>query len=223
MPCRRCKLRAGKFREVSPAKLPMPTTLLCCTTPVLIEEARETLLLDLMRRVARKEEVALTPLYRQLSHTIRAFALRRLNDPIVADEIVVDTMYEVWRHGHRYEGRSRVTTWVLGIARHKILDRQRQRSANRFEELGEEADSVPDGTPDIFLHLAEHQRAEQIAVCIQALPVEQRQCIHLVFFEDLSMAEVAKIQQCPVNTVKTRLFHARRKLRSSLEQQLSSE
>jgi hypothetical protein len=96
MPCRRCKLRAGKFREVVPAKLPMPTTFLCCTTPVPVEEARETLLLDLMRRVARKEEVALTPLYRQLSHTIRAFALRRLNDPIVADEIVVDTMYEVW-------------------------------------------------------------------------------------------------------------------------------
>jgi RNA polymerase sigma-70 factor (ECF subfamily) len=162
------------------------------------EDARDELLARLMARVARKDEAALADLYRQISGTICAFALRRLSDPVGADEIVVETMYEVWRHGHRFAGQSRVTTWVLGIARHKILDRLRQRGSSHFETLGEEAEEVADESP----------------------PVEQRECIHLVFYEDMSLAEIAEIQSCPTNTVKTRLFHARRKIRGCLERQI---
>jgi RNA polymerase sigma-70 factor (ECF subfamily) len=184
------------------------------------EDARDELLAELLARVARKDEAALADLYRQLNRSIYAFSLRRLGDPVAADEIVVETMYEVWRHGDRFAGQSRVTTWVLGIARHKILDRLRQRGQHPVETLGEEAEAVPDGSPDSYVHLAEHQQAAQIARCMDALPEEQRECLHLVFYQDLSLAEVAEIQACPANTVKTRLFHARRKMRGCLERQL---
>lgn len=184
------------------------------------EDARDALLVRLMARVARQEEAALAELYRQISQNICAFALRRLSDPVLADEIVVETMYEVWRHAHRFAGQSRVTTWVLGIARHKILDRLRQRGNSHFETLGEEAEAVADESPDIFLRLAERQEAAQIALCLEALPEEQRECIHLVFYQDLALAEIAEIQSCPANTVKTRLFHARRKIRDCLERQI---
>jgi RNA polymerase sigma-70 factor, ECF subfamily len=184
------------------------------------EDARDELLARLMARVARQDEAALAELYRQVSRTICAFALRRLSDPVLADEIVVETMYEVWRHGHRFAGQSRVTTWVLGIARHKILDRLRQRGNSHCETLGEEAEEVADDSPDFYVRLAERQQAAQIALCLEALPEEQRECIHLVFYEDLALAEIAEIQGCPTNTVKTRLFHARRKIRECLERQI---
>ena len=184
------------------------------------EAARDVILARLLARVAHKDEAALADLYRQLSRPICAFALRRLSDPVAADEIVVETMYEVWRHGDRFAGQSRVTTWVLGIARHKILDRLRQRGSHLMEELGEEAELVPDTGPDSFLRIADRQQAAQIALCLEALPDEQRECIHLVFYEDMSLVEVAEIQDCPANTVKTRLFHARRKMRLCLERQI---
>lgn len=63
------------------------------------------------------------------------------------------------------------------------------------------------------------QTREQVLECMNALPAEQRECIHLMFYEDLSIAETADIQQCSENTVKTRLFHARRKMKISLDRQ----
>jgi RNA polymerase sigma-70 factor (ECF subfamily) len=184
------------------------------------EEARELMLRQLMVRVARKDETALAELYRMTSRGICAFALRRMSDPAAADEIVTETLYEVWRHGHRFAGQSRVTTWILGIARHKILDRLRQRGRHEHESLGDEAETVADESPDAFRRLADLQDARQIALCLEALPAEQRECIHLVFYDDLPLADVAQIQNCPTNTVKTRLFHARRKIKACLERQI---
>lgn len=184
------------------------------------EAAREGFLRTLLERVVHRDEAALAELYRHMSRPIHAFCLRRLGDDIAADEIVVETLYEVWRHAHRFAGQSRVGTWVLGIARHKMLDRLRQRSSHPCETLGEEAEMIPDDRPDAYLLLARRQEAAQVALCLEVLPAEQRECIHLVFFEDMSLAEVSEIQECPENTVKTRLFHARRKMRDCLERQV---
>ena len=200
----------------------MPTTKsLAASAKAFTEDPRELFLSGLVAKVANGDEAALTMLYHQLSRTIHAFALRRISNPAIAEEIIVETMYEVWRHAHRYATRSKVSTWVLGIARHKLLDRLRLSGIDSLmDEWSGEAETVADDNPESYLLLAERQQAEQIAQCLLELPLRQRECIHLVFYEDLSLAEVAEIQQCPVNTIKTRLFHARRKLRSSLEQKL---
>lgn len=176
-------------------------------------------LAHLLAACARGDEQALAQLYQALSRTIYAFALKRLSHPEQAEEIVVETMYEVWRNAGRFAGQSRVSTWVLGIARHKLLDRLRQRAAVVIEELGDEAAAVADETPDAYLRLAQRQEARQIRDCLETLPDVQRESLHLVFYEDLSLAEIAEIQACPENTVKTRLFHARRKMRDCLEKQ----
>lgn len=181
---------------------------------------RDTLLRLLLERVARRDEAALADLYRQMNRPICAFALRRLSDPVAADEVVVETMFEVWRHAERFAGQSQVTTWILGIARHKVLDRLRRQGQLACEPLGEEAEEVADDRPDAYTHLVQRQQAAQVARCMEALPDEQRECIHLVFYEDMALAEVAQLQDCPENTVKTRLFHARRKIKTCLERQI---
>src|SRR5437867_6638860 len=81
----------------------------------------------LLREMALGKEQALKELYRMYSRTIYAFALVRLRDAADAEEVVVDTMHEVWRHPERFRGESKFSTWMLGIARHKLLSLLRNR------------------------------------------------------------------------------------------------
>ncbi|MBC7608784.1 MAG: sigma-70 family RNA polymerase sigma factor, partial [Polaromonas sp.] len=137
-------------------------------------------------------------------------------------EVVVETMYEVWKNASRFAGRSMVTTWVLGIARHKTLDKLRIRGKDVAETLGDEADVVADSTASAYQMIADKQRDGQVALCLEALPDAQRECMYMVFYEDAPLGEIAVLQSCPENTVKTRLFHARRKMRECLERQIWS-
>jgi len=177
-------------------------------------------LCQLVQQVAARDEAALATLYKRMSRMIYAFALRRLNAPDAAEEVVVETMYEVWKGAERFGGRSMASTWILGIARHKAIDKLRSRGMEHCEELGDEADAVPDISPSTFERIATRQQAEQVARCMEALPDEQRECLHLAFYEDARLADIAEMQDCPENTVKTRLFHARRKMKDCLERQI---
>lgn len=178
-------------------------------------------LYGLMQQVAQRDEAALATLYKRMSRMIYAFSLRRLNASDAAEEVVVETMYEVWRSAPRFGGRSLVTTWILGIARHKAIDKLRSRGGEHCDPLGDEAEAVADDSPSVFELIASRQRAGQVALCMEALPDEQRECLHLVFYEDAPLAEIATLQDCPENTVKTRLFHARRKMKDCLQRQTS--
>lgn len=185
-------------------------------TPV---QQQDVELSALMERIANRDEPALAVLYKRLSRMVYAFALRRLSEPDAAEEVVVETMFEVWKGASHFAGRSLVTTWILGIARHKALDKLRARRGELCEPMGDEAESVPDDRPSVYDIIVRRQLAEQVSLCMDALPDEQRECIHLVFYEDSPLAEIAAIQSCPENTVKTRLFHARRKMKECLKRQ----
>lgn len=181
----------------------------------------DTQLRMLLVQVAARDEAALSILYRLMSRRIYAFSLHRLSHVDLAEEVVVETMYEVWKGATRFAGRSMASTWILGIARHKTLDKLRARGSRISEHADEEVENVADDRPSVFEMIAGQQRAGQIKKCMDALPDEQRECIHLVFYEDAPLAEIATLQDCPENTVKTRLFHARRKMKDCLERQVS--
>ena len=85
------------------------------------------------------------------------------------------------------------------------------------DDLDDIAETAPADTPDGFAELAAKQRSSGVKACMAKLSDEHRECMHLVFFEGLSLAEVAAVQGCPENTVKTRLFHARQKIRNCLK------
>ncbi len=175
-------------------------------------------LATLMERVVAREEAALAELYKQMSRKILAFAMRHVDDRDVAEGVVVDTMFEVWKGAAKFLKGSSVSTWILGIARHKALDEARKRA--RYVPLDDVASAMIEDTgASAFEGILARQTREQLADCIAKLPAEQRECIHLVFYQELSLAEIADIQGVPENTVKTRLFHARRKLKSQLARQ----
>jgi RNA polymerase sigma-70 factor (ECF subfamily) len=173
----------------------------------------------LLRRVAAKDESAFVELHRQFARSVFAFALNRVHDRDEAETVVSDTLYEIWRQPLRFRGDSRFSTWLLGIARHKILDMLRARD-DPHEELDEE---MPSGDLGAFDILAAKQRHAGVRRCMERLQDAQRESLHLVFYEGFSLDEVAAVQQCPENTVKTRLFHARKKIKNCLERLLEAE
>lgn len=176
----------------------------------------------LLREIGERKEPALKTLYRAYSRTVYAFALQRLRDAAEAEEVVVDTMHEVWRHPDRFRGESKFSTWLLGIARHKLLSMMRSRDPDH-EDIDGLEETLESGEADAFDLLAQKQRREGVRHCMDKLPEEQRECLHLVFYEGYSLGEVAGVQGCPENTVKTRLFHARQKLKNCLRLLLQRE
>jgi len=180
--------------------------------------------LRLLGRIAQADEAAFKELYRAFSRRLYAYVLRQHGDPAQAEEIVADTLYEVWKAPTRFRGESQFSTWLIGIARNKVLMAFRSRRPDeKHEDIAEVAEVMPSEDASAFELLAQQQRHEGVRHCMDKLSDEHRECIHLVFYEGMALAEVAGVQGCPENTVKTRLFHARQKLKNCLRLLLQRE
>ena len=186
--------------------------------------------LALLKRIALRDtesEAAMAQLYRALQGNVFNFVRQRLSlaDDHAVQAVVVDTLFEVWRAAGQFAGGSQVKTWVLGIARHKLLDAVRKdpHAQRGYDDIADHAETLADETPDIITQLAQKQRAEWLAHCMDKLPEDQRESLHLLLVEGLSVSEIASIQSCPGGTVKTRVFHAKAKLKSCLARWLQHE
>ena len=180
--------------------------------------------LRLLGRIERADEAAFRELYRAFSRRLYAYVLRQLGDPAQAEEIVADTLYEVWRQPAKFRGDSQFSTWLIGIARNKVLMAFRSRKPDQHhDDIDDVAETIAAEDPSAFDLLAQQQRHEGVRHCMGKLSDEHRECVHLVFYEGMSLGEVATIQACPEGTVKTRLFHARQKLKNCLQLLLQRE
>jgi RNA polymerase sigma-70 factor (ECF subfamily) len=180
--------------------------------------------LRLLARIQRADEGAFRELYRAFSRRLYAYVLRQLNDPAQAEEIVADSLYEVWRAPARFRGDSQFSTWLIGIARNKVLMAYRSRKPDaQHEDIDDVKETIASEDASAFDLLAQAQRREGVRHCMDRLSDEHRECVHLVFYEGMALAEVASIQGCPEGTVKTRLFHARQKLKNCLKLLLQRE
>ena len=167
---------------------------------------------QLLERIAGGDEAALAELHRVFARRVFVFAAARLRDDAAAEEAVADTFFEIWRHARRFRGESQPSTWMFGIARNIVLNKLRAR-APETDELDE---AMPTDDLGAFDELARKELRAGILRCMEALSAAHRECLYLVFYEGLSLAEVAALQGCPENTVKTRLFHARRNIKDCL-------
>lgn len=179
---------------------------------------------QLLERIAKQDESAFKLLYKAFSRKLYAYALRQMNDPAAAEEIVSDTLHEVWVHPTRFRGESQFSTWLIGIARYKTLMRLRSgRAEPQKDDVDDMAEVLPSDEAGPFELMAGRQREHNVRHCMDKLSHEHRECVHLVFFEGMSLGEVAHVQACPEGTVKTRMFHARQKLKNCLSLMLKAE
>ena len=169
---------------------------------------------ELLDKIARGDQRALERFYYLFQHRVYAYAQARLGDPHLSAEIINEVMMEVWKSAGRFEGRSKVQTWLLGIAHHKVVDRLRKKPGPEVVELDEQL--ADDGDVSIERALAGVEDAERLQQCLDGLSDEHRQVMHLAFVEDLPYGEIAEVAGVPVGTVKTRMFHARKLLKLCL-------
>jgi RNA polymerase sigma-70 factor, ECF subfamily len=175
---------------------------------------------DLLSRMARKDESALKELHRLYAKRIYAFALNRLHDEPDAESVMVDVLYEVWLRPDRFRGESQFSTWILGIAKYKVLMMMRARQPLTQELDDEIIETVADESLGVFDLVLNAQHRHHIFGCLETLPTAQRESLQMTFYDGLSVIEIAQAQGCPEGTAKTRLFHARKSMKDCLEQAL---
>jgi len=170
---------------------------------------------DLLQRIAAGERDAFEELYGAYSSRLFGFALRVTRNPELVDEVVNDTLLAVWRSAGRFDGRSKPSTWIFGIAYRKAL---RALAARRRVEPGAELpENRVDDRPRADVVVERRESLALVGRALRGLPVEQRAVVELTFLHGLSYPAISEIIGCPVNTVKTRMFHARRRLRDALD------
>jgi RNA polymerase sigma-70 factor, ECF subfamily len=141
---------------------------------------------------------------------IYRFVLRLLRDEMAAEDVIGDVFLDVWRQANRFEGRSAVSTWLIAIARFKALSLLRKRREDGLDD--ETAESIEEPSDDPELALAKLDKGEKLRKCLASLSRDHREVIDLVYYHEKSVEEAAQIIGIPENTVKTRMFYARKKL-----------
>lgn len=173
----------------------------------------------LLARIAGGNRAAYEALHRRLYPRVYGFVLRRLRDPSLAEETVVDVFVEIWRNAGRFRGESRPATWVFGIAHFKCLAASRAaRRSKRSAVVATEREileSMADSR-DAEEALAARERVSQVKTALEALPSGQREVVELAFVEGLGYGEIALRLGVAEGTVKTRVSRARSMLRRLL-------
>ena len=164
----------------------------------------------LLRHISNGDRNAFRELYFRYHGRLARFLSRVTRDRDDVEEVINDTLLIVWQHARDFRGASRVSTWIFGIAYRRALRYARRarvrtslsaRASRHAEELVEDAAS---GT----------EARQLLDTALSALSPEHRLALVLAHFMGYSCEEIATIAKCPVNTVKTRIFHARHKLRA---------
>ncbi|MFN7700439.1 MAG: RNA polymerase sigma factor [Deltaproteobacteria bacterium] len=193
--------------------LPPPEVARSSRAPVIMEEQR------LIQRLARNETEALGEAYDLHHAPVRAFARRLLGSEAAAEDLVHDVFLQLPKVIGRFEGRSTLRTFLLSIAVN--LSRNVRRARLRRDDALERLHLEPRSANESPEELEDRRRLAMIlARLLDELPMEQRVAVVLCVIEERTSVEAAEIAGVPETTVRTRLFHARRKLRERLEKEL---
>ncbi|MBD3648843.1 MAG: sigma-70 family RNA polymerase sigma factor [Pseudomonadales bacterium] len=172
--------------------------------------ARDSEDVALLQRVATKDRMAFESLYARYYPQLSRYLIRLMRRPELVEEVVNDTLFVVWQKAGDFQGRSRVSTWITGIAYLKgikALDRLRTMPEQHAEHLSDAEDI--EESRNLINKLGID---DWLASGLDRISVDQRSVVELTYFSGFSYQEIADIMDCPVNTVKTRMFHARRRL-----------
>ena len=153
-------------------------------------------------------------MYKRFFPQLTRYLSRMMRRPDLVEEVVSDTLFVVWEKASQFQGRSKVSTWITGIAYLKGIKR-----LDKLKTMPEQhADQIIEyeGIVDSIDLINRIGLQEWLSSGLDQISADQRSVVELTYFSGHSYQEIAEIMQCPVNTVKTRMFHARRKLATLL-------
>lgn len=176
-----------------------------------------------IKRLADGDQDALGELYDRHARSVYALALRILQDPADAEDIVQEVFAQAWKQATRYDvTRGAVGAWLLTVARSRAIDRLRARRARPDRAGLEHAPTHlvdPLAAPDS--QLASSEQVRVVRAALAALPLLQRVALELAYYEGLTHTEIAEQLEQPLGTVKTRIRQALLKLRDAMTETLA--
>ena len=164
----------------------------------------------LIERIAQGDRNAMLVLFTGHQLRVFRFVLRMVGDKTLAEDLTSEVFLDVWRQAGQFEGRSTVSTWMLAMARYKALAARRRRSEDQLDD--DVVETIEDDGDGPEVAAQKKDRNEILRRCLEKLSAQHRQVVDLVYYHEKSVDEAARILSIPENTVKTRLFHARKQL-----------
>ena len=164
----------------------------------------------LLRQVAARDREAFRQLYHIYHRRLTRFLMRLTRRPEIAEEIINDTLWVVWRKAPEFRHSSLVSTWIFGIAYRRGLKTLQRQPPLGADIAGETDIEAPDQVQPA------QERTDWLERALAQLPVNQRAVLELSYYVGHSCEEIAQIMDCPVSTVKTRMHKARLKMRTLL-------
>lgn len=172
--------------------------------------------LNLVQRIAAKDDSALQELYAAYGQRLYNYALRLTADPSQAEDVIQDALVSIWRMAGKFRGEGRLLAWLMGIVHHTAIKSLRHRSTPISDEMEQ---FLPANDPLPEEQAQSNQQARSIQKGLQHLSPEHRAVLDLVFYQGFSLQETANVCGCPVGTVKSRLSYARQQLRGYLNRE----
>jgi RNA polymerase sigma-70 factor (ECF subfamily) len=163
--------------------------------------------------VCRNDRRAFEALYRAYHPRLTRFLINMTRRPPLVEEVLNDTMLVVWERPERFNGESRLSTWIFAIAYRKALAAMRRQDVP-VEDPG--AANRPSEDRGADRRLEDDEVRAVIRGALDGLSADHRAVVDLTYFHEMGYREIAEIMACPVDTVKTRMFHARRHLKRML-------
>lgn len=161
----------------------------------------------LVQLIADEDKRALKLLYLRHHDRVRRFVTRLTGNESIADDVVNEVFLEAWRHAGEFEGRSQVATWLLSIARFKAISACRRRSESQLDDRT--AAVIEDVSDNPSTAMEKRQRSAILQNCLAKLTPIHREVINLIYYQGKKIEEVAQSTGTPINTIKTRMHHAR--------------
>lgn len=169
----------------------------------------------LLQRIAGGDRIAFTELYRRLQRPLFGYLMKLVRDREMVEDVLNETLLEVWRQAARFEGRASVNTWVFSIAHHRAVSRLRRKRETALDE--ESAAAIEDQAPKPDQRAVDSDMSRLLATLMEQLSFEHREILHLAYYQEFSVQEIADALDLPANTVKTRMFYARQRLKVLLQ------
>lgn len=169
--------------------------------------------MELLAGVRARDLSAFERLYRIYQPRLTRFLFNLVQRPQLVEEVLNDTMMVVWDTADSFRGTSKLSTWIFSIAYRKAI-KAKLRWPDPVEDDTFDTRVSNDPAPDDELH--QQRLHDALLEAMGELSADHRAVVDLTYFHGLGYREIAEIMKCPVDTVKTRMFHARRRLRQAM-------
>jgi RNA polymerase sigma-70 factor, ECF subfamily len=179
------------------------------------QEPASSMELQLLLRVAERDEAAFSLLYERVRKPIFSFIYRMVGNQALAEDLLADVLFQVWENASQFRGESKAMTWLFTIARNRVISHLRKRSHDQLDE--NRMDEMVDPAPSPSTILGDLERQKIMLGLLDRLNVEHREVLLLAYYQGMSLNEMSEVLDCSETTIKSRMFHARTKLRWHME------